>query len=110
IADPELLRNKDKDYTAVQGFQAGSRAPGADFVRYNTVSKEPGVPFELVVADGEHPVFIPVADDFKTSRPKTAELWIGLDYSQPGDRLAVAVGETTLEPAEVDVASSWRLV
>ena len=62
------------------------------------------------MADGAKSLDMPVADDFKTSKPRTAELWLALDYSKPGDRLTVSVGDTVLEPAGVDVASSWQEV
>lgn len=108
IADPALLRDKDKHYTAVVGFQAGARAPGADFVRYNTASKDPAVPFEIVPADGDKTVSLAVADDFKTHKPSSVELWLGFDRSQPGDRITVKVGETVLEPHEIDIMASLR--
>jgi hypothetical protein len=108
IADPALLRNKDKHYTAPQGFDAGARAAGADFLRYNTASKEPGVPFEIVTADGDKTVWLAVADDFKVNRPSSVELWLGFDRSQPGDRMVVKVGDTVLDPPEVDLAASLK--
>ena len=110
IADPKRMRRKDKHYTAVQRFEASPRAPGADYVRYNTVSKGAPVPFNLNVADGAKSFHMPVADDFKTSKPKTAELWMAMDYSKPGDRLTVSVSTTVLEPAGVDVTSRWENV
>ncbi|MSO23406.1 MAG: hypothetical protein EXQ58_09170 [Acidobacteria bacterium] len=110
IADPKLLQNKDKHYTLAQRFDTIAREPGADYVRYNTVSKDAPVPFDLNEAQGVHSVHVPVADDFKISFPKSAELWIAMDYSQPGDWLTVSVGDAVLDPAEVDVASSWQTV
>ncbi|MBM3801413.1 MAG: hypothetical protein FJW26_03780 [Acidimicrobiia bacterium] len=108
IADPKLLRNKDKHYTLVQRFDSNARGPGSDYVRYNTVSKEAPVPFDLTEMEPEHAVFVSLADDFKTSPPKNVELWIVVDYSQPGDRLALSVGDTQLEPAEIGIASNWQ--
>ena len=108
IADPRVLGEKDKQYTLVQRFEATPRLPGADYVRYNTVYNDAPVPFDLGVAERARTLRVPVADDFKTSRPKRAELWIALDYSRPGDRLTVSIGDTVLEPAELDVASSWQ--
>ncbi len=108
VADPALLRNKDKHYTAPQGFDAGSRAPGADFLRYNTASKDPGVPFEIVTADGDRTVWLAVADDFKVNRPSSVELWLGFDRSQPGDRMVVKIGDTVLDPPEIDLAASLK--
>ena len=61
----------------------------------------------MTVADGPSVLHIPVADDPKDSRPKSAELWLALDYSQPGDRLAFSMSGTPLTPAEVDPESSW---
>ena len=110
IADPRRLREKDKQYTLLQRFEATPRLPGADYVRYNTVSKDAAIPFDLGGAEEARRVRVPVADDFKTSRPKSAELWIAMDYSRPGDRLTVSIGDTVLEPAELDVASSWQTV
>ena len=110
IADPRVLGEKDKQYTLVQRFEATPRLPGADYVRYNTVYNEAPVPFDLGVAERARTLRVPLADDFKTSRPKRAELWIALDYSRPGDRLTVSIGGTVLEPAELDVASSWQTV
>ncbi len=110
IADPMVLRNLDKNYTLVRGFEAVPTAPGADFVRYNTTIKEASVPFFLSEAEGPHDVYVPMADDLKTGAPKSAELWIAMDYSQPGDRLTVLIGDTRLEPVEVDLASSWQTV
>jgi len=110
IADPRLLRHKDKQYTLVQEFEANPRSPGADYVRYNTVSRDAPVPFDLNETDGGHVVQIPIADDFRTVRPVSAELWIAMDYSQPGDRLTVSAGDLALEPVQMDVASSWQTV
>ena len=107
IADPKRMQRKDKHYTLVQRFEASPRQPGADFVRYNTASKNAPVPLNLTVADGPSVLHIPVADDPKDSRPKSAELWLALDYSQPGDRLAFSMSGTPLTPAEVDPESSW---
>ncbi len=110
IADPRVLGEKDKQYTLVQRFEATPRLPGADYVRYNTVYNEAPVPFDLGVAERARTLRVPLADDFKTSRPKRAELWIALDYSRPGDRLTVSIGDTVLEPAELDVVCSWQTV
>ena len=110
IAYPGRMKKKDKHYTLVQRFEASPRAPGADYVRYNTVSKDAPVPFNLNVADGIKTVHIPVADDFKTSKPKSAELWMAMDYSQPGDRLTLSLGDVLLEPSNMDIASNWETV
>ena len=110
IAYPGRMKKKDKHYTLVQRFEASPRAPGADYVRYNTVSKDAPVPFNLNVADGIKTVHIPVADDFKTSKPKSAELWMAMDYSQPGDRLTLSLGDVLLEPSNVDISSNWETV
>ena len=106
IAYPGRMKKKDKHYTLVQRFEASPRAPGADYVRYNTVSKDAPVPFNLNVADGIKTVHIPVGDDLKTSKPKSAELWMAMDYSQPGDQLTLSVGDVVLEPSNVDIASN----
>ncbi|MBM4075727.1 MAG: hypothetical protein FJ267_08810 [Planctomycetes bacterium] len=110
IADPILLRAKDKHYTAVLGFTAGARAPGADFVRYNTASKEPVVPFEIVPADGDKTISLAVADDFDANPPETSELWLAFDRSQPGDVIKVKVGDTVLDPLEIDIAANLQSV
>ena len=110
IADPQRLKKRNKHYTVVQRFEASARSPGEDYVRYNRVSRDAPVPFPLNAAEGVKTVFIAVADDFQTYPPKSAELWIALDYSQPGDRLSVSFGETVLEPAQRDVTSGWETV
>ncbi|MBM3803049.1 MAG: hypothetical protein FJW26_12170 [Acidimicrobiia bacterium] len=110
IAQPELLRKASKHYTLVHRFEATPRAPGADYIRYNTMLKDAPVPFHLNVADGAKTVFVPIADDVasKKDRPKRAELWIAMDYSQPGDVLSVSLGDKVLEPGDVDAASRWE--
>ena len=112
IANPQLLQKSDKHYTLVHRFEATPRAPGADYIRYNTMLKDAPVPFNLNVAEGAKAVFIPVADDVasKKDKPKQAELWITMDYSQPRDILSVSLGDKILEPADVDVASKWETV
>jgi hypothetical protein len=112
IADPQHLRKLDKHYTLVQRFEATPREPGADYIRYNTVLKDAPVPFNVNVAEGAKTVYVPVGDDvrFNRDKPKRAELWIAMDYSQPGDVLSVSLGQKVLEPAEMDVASNWQTV
>src|SRR5207247_2527755 len=39
IANPNLLRKLDKHYTLVHRFEPTPRAPGADYIRYNTMLK-----------------------------------------------------------------------
>lgn len=110
IADPAKMRGKDKHYTAVEGFLSAGRQPGADFLRYNSAVKAAAVPFEIVPADGDREVFLAVSDDGRSSRSAPVELWIGFDYSQPGDRISVKFGETPLEPSDIDTAASWKKV
>ena len=49
----------------------------------------------------------PIVQSVKHSRLKSAELWLALDYSQPGDRLAFSMSGTPLTAGEVDPESSW---
>lgn len=106
IADQAKMRGKDRHYTAVEGFLSAGRAPGADFLRYNTPVKEPSVPFEIVPADGDREVQLASSDDGRNAQLASAELWIAFDYSQPGDKVSIKFGDTALEPASIDVAAN----
>ncbi len=112
IADPQLLAQKNKHYTAVQRFEVAPFEPGADVVRYNTSMKAATVPFDLKVDEGTRIVSITVADDCtsKSKRPRRAELWIAVDYADEGDILEVSLNGERLKPREIDVAGNLQLV
>ena len=110
IADPEILQRKNKHYTLVQRFEATPREPGADYIRYNTVTKDAPLPFNLQVTSEPVTLFIPIAENppTKTTSRRTMELWIGMDHTKPGDVLTISAEGKVLEPAEIKVDESLQ--
>ena len=104
VASPRMLARKDKHYVLTYRFDAG-RGTGTDYLRFNAPYRDAPVPFELNVADGPKSLAMPVAEI-----PAQAELWIALDYSQPGDALTVSVNGKALEPAGAAVDGRWQTV
>ncbi len=112
IADPQLLAQKNKHYTVLHHYEVTPREVGGDYIRYNTVIKGAVIPFNLAVVDGEKTVPIPVAKDL-TSRakpPQQAELFVSLDYSEPGDILEISLNNKRLKPMGIDVVKNLESV
>ena len=105
IAEPDLLRNKDKRYTLVQRFEAHhtGRSPRSDSVRFNTMIKAAPLPFTLDRAGAVQTVTLPIADEVtSTSHPsRRAELQVGLD-GLSGDVLELSLNGRALEPEGLD--------
>ncbi|MDE2667134.1 MAG: glycoside hydrolase family 18 protein [Acidobacteriota bacterium] len=105
IADPALLRDKDKRYTLVQRFEAHrtGRSPRYDSVRFNTMIKAAPLPFTLGRAGASQTVTLPIADEISSasSPPRRAELLVGLE-GLPGDVLELTLNGRLLEPEELD--------
>jgi len=113
IADPALLRDKDKRYTLVQRFEAHrtGRSPRYDSVRFNTMIKAAPLPFTLGRAGASQTVTLPVADEVSSTSnpPRRAELLVGLDGS-PGDTLEFALNGRVLEPEALDAVEDLARV
>ena len=113
IANPGLLRKKDKHYTLVQRFETHQTGlgPRSDTVRFNTMIKAAPLPFSLGKAGAVETVLIPVSDlvDSKTNKPRRAELLVGLD-GLPGDLLEISLNGRKLEPGKVDAAEDLQPV
>ena len=105
IAEPDLLRNKDKRYTLVQRFEAHhtGRSPRSDSVRFNTMIKAAPLPFTLDRAGAVQKVTLPIADEVSSTLnpPRRAELLVGLD-GIAGDVLEFSLNGRVLEPQELD--------
>lgn len=108
IADPVLLRDKDKRYTLVQRFesQRTGLAPRSDTVRFNTMIKAAQLPFTLGRAGAGQTVTLPVADEVSsTTHPsRRAELLVGLD-GLSGDVLEFSLNGRVLAPGELDAVN-----
>ena len=102
IADRSTLNAKGHRYTLVHKFDVG-RNVGTDYLRFNTTYRAPQVPLELTVEGGAQSVQIPVS-----GRPQNAELWIGLHFCQPGDRLLASLNGHSLAATAVDAHQQQR--
>ena len=102
IADRSTLNAKGHRYTLVHKFDVG-RNVGTDYLRFNTTYRAPQVPLELTVEGGAQSVQIPVS-----GRPQNAELWIGLHFCQPGDRLLASLNGHSLSATAVDAHQQQR--
>ena len=113
IADPALLRDKDKRYTLVQRFEAHrtGRSPRYDSVRFNTMIKAAPLPFTLGRAGASQTVTLPVADEVSSTSnpPRRAELLVGLD-GLPGDVLEFTLNGRVLEPEELNAVKDLARV
>ena len=106
IAGPRTLKTKDNHYTLTYRFDAAPRVVGgSDYLRFNTPYRAAPIPFDLNVPDGPKTIQIPVAEI-----PKTAELWMALNFSQPGDVLRVSLNDNVLEPAELATEGRFEIV
>lgn len=101
IADPATLRDKDKHYTLPHRFDA-ARGAGTDYLRFNTPYKSAQVPFELHRADARKDLSLPVAE-----ASETAELWLAVEYSRPGDVLAVTLNGRPLG-GDREIFEQWE--
>ena len=84
ISDSTLLRRKDKLYTLTQHFDSAPFLVNTDAIRYNTALRDAALPVFLPTGD-EHTLEVPIGEALEQSQ--SAELWIGLHHTQPGDRL-----------------------
>ena len=113
IADPALLRDKDKRYTLVQRFEAHrtGRSPRYDSVRFNTMIKAAPLPFTLGRAGASQTVTLPVADEVSSTSnpPRRAELLVGLE-GLPGDVLEFTLNGRVLEPEELNAVKDLARV
>jgi len=105
IADPGLLKDKEKRYTVVQQFEAHrtGRSPRSDSVRFNTMTKAALLPFTLGREGAAQTVTLPIADEISSASnpPRRAELLVGLE-GLPGDVLEFTLNGRLLEPEELD--------
>ena len=104
IADPSVLRKKDKLYTLTQRFDSAPFLVVTYGVRYNTALKDAALPVYLTRGD-ETTLWLPVEEAPVTDGQ--AQLWIGLHHTQPGDLLSLYWNEELLH-AELDVAAHVR--
>jgi hypothetical protein len=103
IRDPSLLAGKAKHYVLPQRFDAARRI-GSDYLRFNTAYRDAHVPFDLKVG-APKTLALPVAEI-----PKQAELWLGLEYARPGDKITVTVNGQALPPVEVSEKGKMKSV
>ena len=105
IADPALLRDKDKRYTLVQRFESHrtGRSPRSDSVRFNTTIKAAPLPFTLGRSGATQTLTLPIADEVSSTSnpPRQAELLVALD-GLSGDVLEFSLNGRPLEPRELD--------
>jgi hypothetical protein len=104
IANRSALRGRDKTYTLTQRFEPTPREPGGDYIRYNTVFRDAPLPFTLTPSDDPRTLAIPVAD----SRCRDAQLWIGMNYSKPGDVLSLSLNQKPLISEEFEIGPHWK--
>ena len=95
IASADRLKEKPKHYTLLRRANVTAGQPGADYLRYNGVWKDPKVPIRLTVAGGPHTTHVPAQ---LASNATQAELWVGVDYLEDDDILMLSWNDKPLDP------------
>ena len=98
IATPDDMEMLEKQYVLMHRVEAPSGDPGADYVRYNSQSREAVLPLNLSPLDGSKRIetFITHKVDANAQRYASTELWLAFDFPGSQDDIEIILNGSSL--------------
>ena len=98
IATPDDMKMLEKQYVLMHRVEAPSGDPGADYVRYNSQSREAVLPLNLSPLDGSKRIetFITHQVGANAQRYASTELWLAFDFPGSQDDIEIILNGSSL--------------